>query len=231
MKLTIPYIAGLDMLPLPAATAELCGKGLQVNINTVNWPEAQAAFPAEYADKRRLEIAYSDLGFYLFYREEVPALCGVNVRRQSEVSNDNCFEFFVRRKGMERYFNIEHNWHGAVNCSRRPGRRDAVKLDAGELLNFHALTSACKADGTALEIGKEYKDCGEAGRWSLSLFVPFSMFGIEKGEPGMVFEGNFYSCAAKSSVPYYFSWAPIDTPKPDYHRPEFFGELILGSEN
>ena len=27
------------------------------------------------------------------------------------------------------------------------------------------------------------------------------------------------------SLPHYLSWMPIDTPKPDFHRPEFFGKI------
>ena len=38
---------------------------------------------------------------------------------------------------------------------------------------------------------------------------------------------NFYKCGDKTAHPHYLSWSPIDTPKPDFHRPEFFGELIL----
>ncbi|MDE6449753.1 MAG: hypothetical protein K2L41_06690, partial [Muribaculaceae bacterium] len=38
---------------------------------------------------------------------------------------------------------------------------------------------------------------------------------------------QLYSCASAIESPYYLSWSPIDTPRPDFHRPEFFGYLIL----
>ena len=31
----------------------------------------------------------------------------------------------------------------------------------------------------------------------------------------------------KTAHPHYLSWSPIGTEKPDFHRPEFFGELVL----
>ena len=37
--------------------------------------------------------------------------------------------------------------------------------------------------------------------------------------------GNFYKCGDQQVVPHYLSWAPITTENPDFHRPEYFGEL------
>jgi len=38
-------------------------------------------------------------------------------------------------------------------------------------------------------------------------------------------EGNFYKCADETSTPHYVSWSEISTAAPDFHKPEFFGEL------
>ena len=39
--------------------------------------------------------------------------------------------------------------------------------------------------------------------------------------------GNFYKCADGTDSPHYVSWSPIKTEKPNFHCPEFFGELIF----
>ena len=39
--------------------------------------------------------------------------------------------------------------------------------------------------------------------------------------------GNFYKCGDATLLPHYLSWSQIDTEQPDFHRPEFFGELLL----
>ncbi len=54
------------------------------------------------------------------------------------------------------------------------------------------------------------------------------MLGIEyrHGTP-VVMAGNLNKCASATSAPHYLSWNPIDTPTPDFHRPEFFGKIIL----
>ena len=33
---------------------------------------------------------------------------------------------------------------------------------------------------------------------------------------------NLYKCGDNLSHPHFLSWQPIDTPQPDFHRPEFF---------
>jgi hypothetical protein len=38
---------------------------------------------------------------------------------------------------------------------------------------------------------------------------------------------NFYKCADNTRIPHYVSWNPIEVASPDFHRPEFFGELLL----
>ena len=48
--------------------------------------------------------------------------------------------------------------------------------------------------------------------------------------PGMIMRANFQAVCSAGNPPYYMSWSPIDTPKPDFHRPEFFGEIILGEK-
>ena len=39
--------------------------------------------------------------------------------------------------------------------------------------------------------------------------------------------GNFYKCASATSEPHYLSWNPILTDKPDFHRPDFFGDIYF----
>ena len=39
--------------------------------------------------------------------------------------------------------------------------------------------------------------------------------------------GNFYKCADETMNPHFVSWSPIDLPEPNFHCPEFFGEIYL----
>ena len=44
---------------------------------------------------------------------------------------------------------------------------------------------------------------------------------------GRTLHGNFYKCGDLLQVPHFLSWNPIQLPKPCFHCPEFFGELIF----
>ena len=40
--------------------------------------------------------------------------------------------------------------------------------------------------------------------------------------------GNFYKCADETMNPHFVSWSPIDLPEPNFHCPEFFGNIHFG---
>jgi len=43
---------------------------------------------------------------------------------------------------------------------------------------------------------------------------------------GTVWRANFYRCGGKTDTQY-ACWNPIGCEKPDFHRPEFFGDLTF----
>jgi hypothetical protein len=63
--------------------------------------------------------------------------------------------------------------------------------------------------------------------WNMSLIIPFKAFFKHdiKSFEGIKAKGNFYKCGDKLPQPHFLSWNPVRVPKPDFHRPEFFGEL------
>ena len=63
--------------------------------------------------------------------------------------------------------------------------------------------------------------------WRVGVVIPFELIGVDPGNLPHSIRANFYKCGDKTAHPHYLSWSPIDTPKPDFHRPEFFGELLL----
>jgi len=42
---------------------------------------------------------------------------------------------------------------------------------------------------------------------------------------GRTARANAYTCNSGVSVKHYVTWLPVHTPAPDYHRPEFFGDI------
>ena len=59
------------------------------------------------------------------------------------------------------------------------------------------------------------------------MLIPFDLIGIDKNHIPVSVRANFYKCGDKTAHPHFLSWNPVVSSKPDFHRPECFGELIL----
>jgi len=73
-------------------------------------------------------------------------------------------------------------------------------------------------------------------RWTLDLTVPFDLVrhhlpGFEP-KAGMIIHGNFYKCGDETASPHFGCYFPIDpekVPRPRFHKPEYYGKLLLGN--
>ena len=68
---------------------------------------------------------------------------------------------------------------------------------------------------------------GGIWNWRVTVVIPFSLIGVDPENLPERLRANFYKCGDETAHPHFLSWSPIGTPSPDFHRPEFFGELIL----
>ena len=74
---------------------------------------------------------------------------------------------------------------------------------------------------------KEYEENGSIYCWSNAIAIPFDLMGMDATALPASARANFYKCADKAAHPHYLSWNRIEIPSPDFHRPDFFGELIF----
>ena len=63
--------------------------------------------------------------------------------------------------------------------------------------------------------------------WDLVVSIPFSLLGYAVGEVPGTLLGNFCKCADGTESRHFLTWSPVHTEHPDFHRPEFFGELVF----
>ena len=174
------------------------------------WPES---FP--YAPEVEFAIAHDSRSILIRFDVEED-----NPRAETMVSNgpvweDSCVEFFVREPGSRYYFNFETNCIGTGLAAQRLSREDFKHFDEARMARIIRRSS--------LPFGKT--DLGHT-RWSLELEVPFEII-CEGPVPPSALEANFYKCGDKTAVPHFLSWNKVETPAPDFHRPEFFGKLII----
>ena len=70
-----------------------------------------------------------------------------------------------------------------------------------------------------------------ADYWQLCCQIPFALireYAPEfTGASGSVIRANMYRCGEQAKETSFVTLFPVGTEKPDYHRPEWFGEIVL----
>lgn len=188
--------------------------GLHLSIDKVNWPnEFPKTLPVS------VHIAHDNQKIYLYYQVEGEELRAVNTKDFMSVWEDSCVEFFMQRKGEKTYRNFEFNVHGVLLASKHETRNSSEKFS-------EELMSSIKRFTTIRHI---YKSNRQLSDWTLYAEIPKDAIGFSQDEKlsQQTIGANFYKCGDETNEPHFISWNPIDLPKPDFHVPQFFGELMF----
>jgi hypothetical protein len=128
---------------------------------------------------------------------------------------DSCLEFFFRPGGDKGpYFNFEFNPKGTTNFGVGMDRASLIRLVISDYRERFLVNPFVMEEG-----------------WGIDFSIPVSLFMMFNStfrfKPGLITTGNFYKCGKDSKVPHHLSWNYIDSDRPDFHRPEFFGTIIF----
>lgn len=133
---------------------------------------------------------------------------------EGPVHLDSCMEFFFSPCPELRpdYFNMEANPAGAMKFNYGAGRHGRLKTRGfPEVAGMQATRTA------------DY--------WQLVYQIPFALIRENApeftGASGSIIRANMYRCGEQAACTSFVTLFPIDTEKPDYHRPEYFGEMML----
>ena len=212
-SLKTPFIPELDNLTSEEIIHRRDENGTRKTIGCLNW---QSQFP--YKPLTSIAVAHSEKYIYIDFFVRCNYLRAVNYENNSSVHQDSCVEFFVCPNGKLPYYNFEFNCIGTVHAACREDRHTGTPLTNEQLDTIKRYPSC----GT-----RPFEELEGLFSWNLLVAIPLELIGLEyKGEP-IEMKGNFYKCADLTSTPHFLSWAPIDTPEPDFHRPEFFAPITL----
>ncbi len=210
----IPYLPKLDELSEDEIIKQLDENGNRRTIECLNWKEQ---YP--YRPLTVVSAAHSDKYIYLDFVVRCNYLRAVNHTNNSSVHQDSCVEFFVCPDGKLPYYNFEFNCIGTIHAACRMDRNNGTPLSDDKLDRVKRFPSC----GT-----RPFEELEGMFTWNLLVAIPLDLLGLtyHEGSP-IAMKGNFYKCADLTAAPHFLSWAPIDTPEPDFHRPEFFAPIIL----
>lgn len=209
--ISIPRVASLNALDFKKLELFLEEHGSKAAIACVNWKED---FP--YMPDCTVTAAHDGESIALLYHVRGLDLRAVETEDNGRIWEDSCVEFFVEDPLGRKYYNFELSCAGKLLASEGPDRHDRTRADERLLSRIRRFCS--------IKEQAPYEIYGEVHSWSAGMIIPLDAIGASGAE---LLHGNFYKCADKTPHTHFVSWSPIGTLKPDFHRPEFFGDIIL----
>ncbi len=182
--------------------------------------EKPAHFP-----KTQVKLAYDETALYAIFRVEDRYVRAVASENQGNVCRDSCVEFFFTPGDdvSAGYFNLEMNCGGTMlfHCQKK-GPQGRVVIPESDCIRIEVAHSLPKIIDPEIE---------EPVTWTVEYGIPMSILEqysrVTGPASGVTWRGNLYKCGDRTSHPHWLTWSVVDFPKPNFHLPEFFGELVF----
>lgn len=203
-----------------------------------NWdkPQWQGVDPLELSlymgdkpdhfPKVQAKLLYDDSKLYVIFRVEDKYVRALATKYQDTTCRDSCVEFFFTPTATDDpttgYFNFELNCIGTVLCyHQKSDAENEIHIKDEHLDQMEIASSLPKK-----VIDPEITD---PVTWTLEYTVPYTLLEnyhtVVKPAAGVQWRGNLYKCADRTSGQHWLTWSLVDLPRPDFHRPKFFGTL------
>jgi len=181
-------------------------------IKYINWRET-CNIKADFS------IANDRNNIYLRYRVAEKNVIGSYQEINDPVFRDSCVEFFISF-GDKPYYNFEFNCIGNVLAQYGRDRNERTYLRKDLLQEI----------ATDPSLGRnKIRIINRDIQWALDIALPIKVFHYTQVDDltALTVTCNFYKCGDDLPEPHYLSWRPVNSPVPDFHRPESFEELTF----
>lgn len=173
------------------------------------WPEYV------YRPSVQFAVAHSGNCVFLQYDVKEKFVRSENTAINSSVWEDSCVEFFLAFNDRG-YYNFEFNCIGTplLGYGKNKQERELLPEEIIRKINIQASMHK-QENGNVL--------------WKLTVAIPVEVFihdellSVEK----KIGTANFYKCGDLLPDPHFLAWNDIQNNVPDFHLPEFFGEVFF----
>lgn len=215
LSLIIPKLNGTVASAADIPTALQAAGVAYTSVDCVNWP---TDYP--YLPEVAFAAAHTGDALLLHYRVKEQSVRAVASKDHEHIWEDACAEFFIMPAADGLYYNVECNCTGKLLVAVGKGRNERQPAPA----------EVMQAVGRWASLGTEPFDTrNEPTSWELALRLPLNTFFLHALPTldGLKAKGNVYKCGDCLPVPHFVSWNPIGTESPDFHRPEYFGQMLF----
>ena len=195
-----------------------------------SWRQAEAAsidcvHGPEPAHKPvvQFKLLYGDTALYGIYQVQDRFIRAVAADLDGQVWKDSCVEFFFTpyARPDTSYFNLEINCCGVFLFHHQTAPKQQVQC---------LKESECRQLRVAGSLpGPIHKEIEDPVQWTLEFSIPYGILEqysvVERPAPGVVWRANLYKCADDCSHPHWLTWSPIPGERPNFHQPQYFGNL------
>lgn len=157
------------------------------------------------------EVQVSTKSLFVNFSVEEPIGCfRAEIQKDNDCCwEDSCVEIFLKNPiNPEEYYNFEITSRGFILAALGKNRENRQYLPQKTLNKIQRNKQIASVVGDLIS-------------WAIAIHIPVEIFGL-KNFTDVNLYGNLYKCADKAKIPHYLSAFPIETEKPDFHRPEFF---------
>lgn len=163
------------------------------------------------------QLCWGEDAIYLRMEATEPNIRKVETDPLADICHDSCLEFFVQPTDAPTYLNFEINPLGNYLI----GQGDNSVVD-----NRLRVIVPDFAERMAIKV--EFTDTG----WVLSYKIPFDFLRLFypqfEAKVGLKIRANCYKCGDETVKAHYLAWSPTVSEEPQFHLPQYFGQLIFG---
>ncbi len=157
-------------------------------------------------------IAHNNHAVLLKFFVEEKAIRAKVTNINGPVWEDSCVEFFVSFDESG-YYNFEFNCIGTLLSAFGKNRNERKFLPEEILKKVKTHTKLMKRE--------------DGFYWEMLIVIPIETFVHHSLQSlsGKICKANFYKCGDGLLHPHYLAWSNIHSDIPDFHLPDFFGEV------
>ncbi|MCB9075938.1 MAG: hypothetical protein H6552_10445 [Chitinophagales bacterium] len=173
-----------------------------------------------YKPRVEAKVCYNDRNLFVNLKSYEVEITAKYTEINDPVHKDSCVEFFVNLFPCKtnKYFNFEVNPIGTMHIGfGAVGSRIHLPIEDVKKVRINSTISK--------------PIIGEYGNnfWEIYYRIPISLFEkyyeLKFNSDNAI--GNFYKCGDEAKYNHYGVWNNIDSEKPNFHQPNYFGDLIF----
>jgi hypothetical protein len=212
-QLLVPKLSLPETHPDLAQISRLLDSHKHESVETAPWP----AYP--YKPEVSFSIGHNAHTIFLKYIVAEKETRTLYTQTNDPVYRDSCVEFFISFDGGAAYYNLEFNSRGVCLAGYGRGRDNRELLPPAIIEKIECIAVSDPSPGS------------ENSKWELCLAIPVEVFCHDNLDDltGKAVKANFYKCGDDLAEPHFLAWNQIISDEPNFHLPQYFGELNFAS--